>query len=102
VPKPCSSPLTPNPFETYRDPVTGRWLIRYPASTLPATPVISDAISDVISESAYLTNVECLVKVEDDPLKLFPAVDTSPARRRWEVPAHTKVALVSQENPHAA
>jgi hypothetical protein len=84
VPKPCSSPLTPNPFETYRDPVTGRWLVRYPASTLPVTPLTAD--------SAYLTNVECLVKVEDDPLKLFPAVETSPTRRRWEAPARTKVA----------
>jgi hypothetical protein len=33
VPKPCSQPLKSNPFETYRDPVTGQWKVQYPLST---------------------------------------------------------------------
>ena len=25
--KPCSQPLTSNPFITYRDPITGKWMV---------------------------------------------------------------------------
>ncbi len=32
MPKPCSKPVKSNPFETYRDPVTGRWEVKHPAS----------------------------------------------------------------------
>lgn len=35
MPKPCSKPVKSNPFETYRDPETGRWEVKYPASDQP-------------------------------------------------------------------
>lgn len=80
MPKPCSRPLTPNPFETYRDPVTGRWLVRYPASTLPVMP------------EAAASEASDLVQVEEDAIKRFPLSETMPVRRRWEDPARTRVA----------
>jgi len=27
TPKPCSEPLKSNPFITYRDPITGKWIV---------------------------------------------------------------------------
>jgi len=45
VPKPCSKPLRQNPFETYRDPVTGQWEVRYPASALPAKACSVQSVS---------------------------------------------------------
>lgn len=27
--KPCSKPLKSNPFITYRDPITGKWIVVY-------------------------------------------------------------------------
>ena len=27
VAKPCSQPLKSNPFITYRDPITGKWIV---------------------------------------------------------------------------
>lgn len=38
MPQPCSKPLSSNPFESYRDPETGQWKVRYPASPLPVVP----------------------------------------------------------------
>ncbi|MGB3295319.1 MAG: hypothetical protein WBB01_20245 [Phormidesmis sp.] len=40
MPKPCAKPLTPNPFETYRDPLTGQWKVKYP-SNAQSTAVLS-------------------------------------------------------------
>lgn len=40
MPKPCGKPLTPNPFETYRDPLTGQWKVTYPFSP-KSTAVLS-------------------------------------------------------------
>lgn len=51
VPTPSSKPLKSNPFEAYRDPATGQWKVRYPASELPteARPTtLSTAESDLI------------------------------------------------------
>ncbi len=31
MPKPCGQPLKPNPFEAYRDPLTGQWKVNYPS-----------------------------------------------------------------------
>lgn len=28
--KPCSKPLKSNPFTTYRDPITGKWMVVNP------------------------------------------------------------------------
>ena len=36
MPQPCRKPLSSNPFESYRDPITGQWKVKYPASALPA------------------------------------------------------------------
>jgi len=78
VPKPCSSPLTPNPFETYRDPDTGRWLVRYPATTLPVNPLAAGI--DTI----------CRAKTEEDALKRFSAGEAAPVRKIWETPPAIK------------
>ncbi|MGA1133597.1 MAG: hypothetical protein ACO31I_15310 [Prochlorotrichaceae cyanobacterium] len=32
--KRCAKPLKPNPFEVYRDPLTGRWQVNKPTKTL--------------------------------------------------------------------
>lgn len=40
MPKPCAKPLTPNPFETYRDPLTGQWKVTYPSNP-KSTAVLS-------------------------------------------------------------
>ncbi len=29
--KPCSKPLKANPFITYRDPITGKWMVVNPS-----------------------------------------------------------------------
>ncbi len=79
MPKPCSRPLTPNPFETYRDPVTGRWSVKYPDSQLSSETDLIKAKSSAIVKT-------------DDALKRFPLVEATPARRRWGNPSRTKVA----------
>jgi hypothetical protein len=80
VPKPCSRPLTPNPFETYRDPETGRWLVRYPANAVPVRPL------PVMAETVSVASTE------EEASNPFAMAETVPARRRWEKPARTKVA----------
>ncbi|MGB7251135.1 MAG: hypothetical protein WBC73_19535 [Phormidesmis sp.] len=73
MPTPCSRPLKSNPFETYRDPATGQWKVKYP--THPRTVVTPASIPS------------STIPTEDDSR---PAI--APKRRRWEAPAHTKVA----------
>ncbi|MBD1912406.1 hypothetical protein [Leptolyngbya sp. FACHB-16] len=34
ISNPVSTALRPNPFTTYRDPDTGRWVVVFPASSL--------------------------------------------------------------------
>ena len=55
VPKPCSRPLRQNPFETYRDPITGQWKVRYPASALPAKAC---SVQSVLPQSVPPQNVQ--------------------------------------------
>ncbi|MEL7071612.1 MAG: hypothetical protein AAFV85_16650 [Cyanobacteria bacterium J06634_6] len=81
MPKPCSQPLSTNPFESYRDPVTGQWKVRYPASTLPVAP------------SAELA--EPLTLKSSAPQNLLPQSDDNKqrsAKRRWKKSTHTQVA----------
>ncbi|MGB3300903.1 MAG: hypothetical protein WBA76_21765 [Phormidesmis sp.] len=80
MPQPCSRPLTPNPFETYRDPATGRWLVRYPTNALSVTPLPAQAEST------------SQLKVEEDSLKRFPVGEALPVRRRRKAPSRTRVA----------
>ncbi len=40
MPKPCAKLLTPNPFEAYRDSLTGQWKVKYP-SDAQSTAVLS-------------------------------------------------------------
>ncbi len=46
MPKPCGKPLTPNPFETYRDPLTGQWKVTYPSNP-KSTAVLSVSTKSV-------------------------------------------------------
>ena len=71
VPKPCSKPLTQNPYETYRDPVTGQWKVRYPAQTQSHTE----------TEKPIETN---------DNIEEAPKRRTK--RRQWKKTSETKVA----------
>ncbi len=78
MPKPCSKPLKPNPFEAWRDPVTGRWAVKYPASNQPD---FSDIVSAALLEHS-----------EGDDLKQFFLVGSfPPPRRRWKSKPRTKV-----------
>ena len=70
MPKPCSKPLAQNPYETYRDPITGQWTVKYPAQVQP------NAQTEVSSES---TDAEELPKRRN---KLRP----------WKKSSETKVA----------
>jgi hypothetical protein len=49
--KPCSQPLKSNPFITYRDPITGKWIV-----------VSQDLLQAIISDfvGAGFTNDNCL------------------------------------------
>ncbi|MEO1396626.1 MAG: hypothetical protein AAFV90_27395 [Cyanobacteria bacterium J06634_5] len=68
MPKPCRKPLKSNPYETYRDPITGQWKVKYPASALP-----------VLSESSELSKVE-------------QGKSKTPKRRLWKKSSRSKVA----------
>ncbi len=78
MPNPCSKPLKPNPFETYRDPVTGRWEVKYPASNQPD-------FSDIVS-AAWLEHSEV-----DYLQRFFLAGSFPPLCRRWKSNPRTKV-----------
>ncbi|MEO1620860.1 MAG: hypothetical protein AAFU53_07470 [Cyanobacteria bacterium J06632_3] len=69
MPQPCSQPLKSNPFESYRDPITGQWKVRYPASNLPTT-----------------TQPSPIVTAEADIIKRVTK------RRHWKQSAETQVA----------
>ncbi|MEL6603487.1 MAG: hypothetical protein AAFP20_09720 [Cyanobacteria bacterium J06614_10] len=73
MPQPCRQPLTPNPFESYRDPVTGEWKVKYPASNLPLVPQ-SPALTQSLNPS--------LEQPEEDSIRLA-------SRRRWKQPTQT-------------
>ncbi|MEL6159985.1 MAG: hypothetical protein AAFQ40_16385 [Cyanobacteria bacterium J06623_5] len=80
MPQPCRQPLTPNPFESYRDPVTGQWKVKYPASNLPLAP----------QSSAHAPSLKStLEQSEEDIIKRT-------SRRRWKQPtqnpSQTRVA----------
>ncbi|MGD1863613.1 MAG: hypothetical protein ACFB0D_03570 [Phormidesmis sp.] len=71
MPQPCSKPLSANPFESYRDPETGQWKVRYPASALPnPTQSLAQSSPQPVSES----------------------VKRAPNLRRWKKSSQTKVA----------
>ena len=72
MPQPCSKPLTPNPFETYRDPVTGQWKIKYPAA----------------AQAAKVAAAARATVAEDDRAVRLSLGEAAP-RRRWQEPART-------------
>ena len=80
MPKPCRQPLTPNPFETYRDPLTGRWQIAYPAKSQPAD-----------SAAAVTQITETQVGGERKRFSLGEAMP-APQRLHWDSASRTKVA----------
>ncbi|MEM6448930.1 MAG: hypothetical protein AAF703_01315 [Cyanobacteria bacterium P01_D01_bin.105] len=88
MPKPCSKPLRQNPFESYRDPVTGQWKVRYPASSLPAAP--SDVQSSPVAQTGNVQSDPVQAgSVQSSPVQ----PEAAPARRRWKTPSRkTKVA----------
>lgn len=89
MPKPCSKPLTPNPFEAFRDPVTGRWMVQYPAVNA----------ADITRSEAYQPANQPGNPLDTTlvPASCFtPAEEAQVARmgklRRWETSSRTKVA----------
>ena len=80
MPQPCSQPLAANPFESYRDPETGQWKVKYPSSALPPMPQpLSQTVSQRVSSQSVQEAVQEKVKL-------------APKLRRWEKSSQTKVA----------
>ncbi|MEM8501703.1 MAG: hypothetical protein AAF716_00950 [Cyanobacteria bacterium P01_D01_bin.1] len=44
MPKPCKKPLTPNPFESYRDPATGQWRVKYIKDAIPRASLSKEVL----------------------------------------------------------
>jgi len=82
VPQPCSQPLKINPFESYRDPVTGQWKVQYPASAVPPVheEIVLQSTAVVMAQPSQAASAHKSVHSisEEDKLKLMPK------RRRWQ------------------
>ncbi|MEL6551989.1 MAG: hypothetical protein AAFQ63_00810 [Cyanobacteria bacterium J06621_11] len=81
MPQPCRQPLSRNPFESYRDPVTGQWKVRYPASALPPQTQ-SRAQSIAQSKAPSLSK-----STKSTPQSVEEKMKRVPNPRRWKKPS---------------
>ncbi len=74
MPQPCSQPLSANPFESYRDPETGQWKVRYPTGQLPE-------MTQPLSQPKPLPQSVLVEKIK-----------RTPKLRQWKESSQTRVA----------